>query len=48
MDNELLIHPERKYVVFESVMFFETVATPVVRKAWNQNGELFEVNPNRV
>lgn len=40
VDNKLMNNPHHKFVIFESVAFMETVASPTVRKTWDVNGQL--------
>lgn len=35
-------NPQYKFVIFESISFIETVATPPIRKRWDANGQLQE------
>jgi hypothetical protein len=42
IDEQLAHHPNHKYIIFESVAFLETVASPTIRKMWDANGQLRE------
>lgn len=42
VENILHDSPQLKFIVFESVAFLETVASPTVRKMWDANGQLIE------
>lgn len=32
--------PQYKFIIFESIAFLETIASPTVRKMWDVNGQL--------
>jgi len=42
IDQQLERQPQYKFIIFESIAFLETVASPTIRKLWDANGQLVE------